>query len=295
MKTATVVVTTTLAAALAASSAQAITVDGVLDLSYGIARSIQTTQTNAGDNNLGDFGFANGSEQDATFLAYDGNTLYLFLSGNLESNLSSLEIFFDSVPGGQNRLRSDNANVDSDGLNRMSALNFDDGFEADFYLMVTGGDVGGGDYKMTGYFATLPTLGGGITTPLGQTDESTYNGGPNGLGIEFTIDNRNVAGEQPGCDAGSGAGTFTGVELAIPLAAIGNPPNCLKIAAFVNGPSHASVSNQTLGPLPPGTCNLGDPHAVDFRNHDGNQYFEVCDAPTSVQQSTWGQIKVMYR
>src|SRR6185295_9527404 len=100
----------------------------------GVARSIQTTQTNFGDNNLGQFGFANGSEIDASFVAYDGTTLYLFLSGNLESNFNKLDIFFDTVPGGQNRLRGDNADVDFNGLNRMSDLNFDDGFEADYYM-----------------------------------------------------------------------------------------------------------------------------------------------------------------
>ena len=295
MKQATILAATLAAAALAASSASAITIDGLLDGGYGVARSIQTTQTNFGDNNLGSFGFANGSEQDAAFVTYDGNTMYLFLSGNLESNFNKLEIFFDTIPGGQNKLRGDNADVDFNGLNRMSDLNFDDGFEADFYMMVTGGDVGGGEYKMFANFATLPTGGGGVGTFLGGTDEATYNAGPNALGIEFTIDNRNVAGEQGGCDAGSGAGTFTGVEIAIPLDAIGNPSDCLKIATFVNGGSHDFVSNQTLGPLAPGTCNLGDPHFVDFRTQAGDQFFGICDAPTPVKTATWGRVKSLYR
>ena len=296
MKKATMLVMALAATALAASSAAAITIDGVLDGGYGVARSIQTTQTNFGDNNLGQFGFANGSEIDAAFVAYDGTDLYLFLSGNLESNFNKLEIFFDTVAGGQNQLRGDNADVDFNGLNRMSDLKFDAGFEADYYMMVTGGDAGGGDYKMFGNFATLPTGGGGVGTFLGGTDESMYNAGPNSLGIEFTIDNRNVAGQQGGCDAGSGAGTFTGVEIKIPLAAIGTPVgDCIKIAAFVNGGSHDYLSNQVLGPLAPGTCNLGEPHAVDFTAQAGDQFFGVCDLPTPVQTSTWGRVKALYR
>ena len=296
MKQATILTAVLAATALAASSASAIVVDGVLDGGYGVARSIQTTQTQFGDNNLGQFGFANGSEQDAAFVTYDGNTMYLFLSGNLESNFNKLDIFFDTIDGGQNQLRNDNADVDFNGLNRMAGLKFDAGFEADFYMMVTGGDVGGGDYKMFGNFATLPTNGGGTGTFLGGTDESIYNAGPNALGIEFTIDNRNVAGQQPGCDAGSGAGTFTGVEIAIPLAAIGDPTGkCLRITAFVNGGSHDFVSNQVLGPLAPGTCNLGEPSVVDFSAQAGDQYFGVCDLPTPVQTSTWGRVKTLYR
>jgi hypothetical protein len=301
MKQATIFAATFAAAALSmsvttASSAGGFVVDGVLDGGYGVARSIQTTQTNFGDNNLGQFGFANGSEIDAAFAGYDGNTIYLFLSGNLESNFNKLEIFFDTIAGGQNQLRGDNADVDFNGLNRMSDLKFDVGFEADFYMMVTGGDAGGGDYKMFGNFATLPTSGGGAGTFLGGTDESVYNAGPNSLGIEFTIDNRNVAGQQGGCDAGSGAGTFTGVEIAIPLASIGNPPvDCMKICVFVNGGSHDFVSNQVLGPLVPTTCNLGDPHFVDFSAQAGDQFFGICDLPTPVQSSTWGRVKTMYR
>ena len=295
MKQATILAATVMAASLAVTSASAITMDGVLDAGYGVARSIQTTQTNFGDNNLGNAGFANGSEQDAAFVAYDGNTMYLFLSGNLESNFNKLEVFIDAAPGGQNRLRGDNANVDFDGLNRMSDLNFDTGFEADYYLTFGGGDAGGGDYKLFGNFATLPTLGGGVGTFLGGTDESAYTAGPNALGIEFTIDNRNVAGQQGGCAAGSGAGTFTGVEISIPLASIGNPGDCIKITAFVNGSSHDFVSNQVLAPLVPGTCNLGEPHNVDFRTQPDDQFFGICDQPTPARSATWGRIKTLYR
>ena len=104
-----------------------------------------------------------------------------------------------------------------------------------------------------------------------------------------------MAGVQGGCGAGSGAGTFTGLEIAIPLASIGNPGDCIKILAFVNGGSHDFLANQTLGPLVPGTCNLGEPHAVDFRTQPGDQFFGVCDLPTPAKTATWGTIKTLYR
>ena len=221
--------------------------------------------------------------------------MYLFLSGNIESNFNKVEVSIDAAAGGQNRLHGDNADVDFNGLNRMSDLNFDTGFEADYYLMFGGCDVGGGGYKLFGNFATLPTGGAGVGTFLGGTDKSAYTAGANALGIEFTIDNRNVAGQQGGCAAGSGAGTFTGLEIAIPLAAIGNPGDCIKILAFVNGGSHDFLANQTLGPLAPGTCNLGDPHAVDFNTQAGDQFFGVCDLPTPAKPATWGTVKTLYR
>jgi len=302
MNKATILFATTTALALASSTAFAIAIDGTLDAEYGLARSNQTTQTQFGDSNLGQPAFANGSELDAAYVAFDATNMYVFLQGNLESNYNKLEIFFDTVPGGQNRLRGDNADVDFNGLNRMSDLNFDEGFEADYYLMLTGGDTGGGDYKMFGNFATLPTLGGGAGTFLGGTDELVYNAGPNPQGIEFTINNMNTAGVGAGCGpaaANQPATTqgfaATGVEIKIPLATLGAPTDCIKITAFVNGGSHDFVSNQSLAPLAPGTCNLGEPHAVDFRAQAGDQFFQVCDSPTPARASTWGRVKTLYR
>ena len=202
-------------------------------------------------------------------------------------------MFIDAAAGGQNRLRGDNADVDFNGLNRMSDLNFDTGFEADYYLTFGGGDMGGGDYKLFGKFATLPTGGSGVGTFLGGTVKAPTRRARM-RSASSTIDNRNVAGQQ-GVARWLGAGTFTGLEIAIPLAAIGNPGDCIKILAFVNGGSHDFLANQSLGPLVPGTCNLGEPHAVDFRTQPDDQFFGLCDLPTPVRPATRGQVKTLYR
>lgn len=103
----------------------------------------------------------------------DGGTLCQRLPGNLESNFNKIEIFIDSVAGGQNMLRGDNADVDFNGLNRMgndgsgNGLMFDMGFEADYYITATNGDIGGGTYQLFANYATLPTLGGGSGSFLG--------------------------------------------------------------------------------------------------------------------------------
>src|SRR5262245_8801904 len=79
-------------------------VNGSHDADYGSAIVVQQTPTGFGDNNLGNQ-FANGSELDAGYGVVSGGRLYLFLSGNLETNFNKLEIFIASgAPGGVNQL-----------------------------------------------------------------------------------------------------------------------------------------------------------------------------------------------
>ena len=61
------------------------------------------------------------------------------------------------------------------------------------------------------------------------------------------------------------------------------------------GARNSQLFNQVLGPLPPGTCNLGAASGVNFANIAGNQFFEVCPAATPVMHSSWGALKSIYR
>jgi hypothetical protein len=127
-----------IAATLSAAVFAQPTIDGTRDALYGSPIVVQNTQTGFGDSNLGQVDYANGSELDAAYAYVDmsSQTLYLFLAGNLESNFNKLEIFFDTVAGGQNRLRGDNSGVDFGGLNRMgddgsgNGLTFDQGLRS---------------------------------------------------------------------------------------------------------------------------------------------------------------------
>jgi hypothetical protein len=261
---------------------------------YGFAAAIpsisptvqQAVATQFGDNNLGLKGFANGSELDQLSMFARDGWLYLYFGGNLESNFNNLELFFDTVPGGQHRLRGNNPSIDSDGLNRMgddgsgNGLTFDDGFDADYWIGITGGDPGTGNYTMFANYASLPTGGGGIASYLGETGEGSAGvlvNGTNPYRIGARIDNSNVAGVASGCDSASPGAVDTGIELAIPWQAVGDPTaGCIKVCAFLNGTSHAFVSNQILGPLPYGTCNLGEPRLVNFNSWSGAQYAQLC-------------------
>jgi hypothetical protein len=265
---------------VAGASHAAVVIDGVLDADYGAPVSIQTTTTDFGDNTLGQPGFANGSELDLAYGVIQGDKLFLFLAGNLESNFNKLEIFIDAIEDGQNRLRGDNPNVDFNGLNRMgddgsgNGLTFESGIAFDHWIGLTGG---GDPYQLYANFAQLRSAGGGVGRYLGQTgaeSNGALTGGDNPDAIRIAISNRNVAGVVSGCATGSGTGVTRGVELAIPLGAIGSPTSFIRVCAFLNGGGHDFVSNQVLGPLV-GNCNLGEPRNVKFASIPHDQYFAV--------------------
>lgn len=266
-----------LAVAGLAVAAQAQVIDGTYDAVYGPAKATQNTGTSFGDSNLGQVDNANGSELDVMYARINNGNLYLLIAGNLESNFNKLEIFVDSISGGQNQLRGDNPNVDFDGLNRMGAgmggpgLKFDTGFEADYWLSVTGG---GGPYTLYANYAELLTNGGGQGYYLGNTSavsDGTLAGGNNPNGIKVTINNSNTGGVLGGIGADNGAGVTTGVEFEIPLSAIGNPTGAFRVVAMVNGGGHDFMSNQVL-PGIGGGDHLAEPRLIDFANNPGDQF-----------------------
>ncbi|MBC7834140.1 MAG: hypothetical protein H7Y88_03450 [Phycisphaerales bacterium] len=270
-----------------AAAANAQVVDGTAEGLYGAPLAVQNVQTQFGDANIGQLGFANGSELDAAYGFISAGNLHLVLAGNLESNFNKIEIFFDSVAGGQNQLRGDNPDVDFNGLNRMgndgsgNGLRFDTGFEADRYLTITNGDIGGGTYQMFANFAEVLSAGGGAGMFLGGASHTPAQViGPNGIII--SMNNSNVAGVDGGTGPASGLGVFTGVELVIPLSALGDPSGEIRISAFINGGGHDFLANQVLGGLGAGTGNLGEPRNVDFSAIAGDQFFTVIPAPGAV-------------
>lgn len=266
--------------------ATTILVDGTAEPAYGMAAAVQGIGTDQGDSDLGLPDAANGSELDQAFGLVDASTLYLFLAGNLEGD-KHLDVFLDTGPGGQNRLRGDNSAVDGGGLNRMgddgsgNGLTFDGAFAPDYWLSVSG--TASAPYVLSVHWAELPTGGGGTGGFLGSTgavSDGVLSSGTNPGFLLATIDNSNTGGVMAGTAADSGQGVVTGVELAIPLALIGNPPGAL-VCAFVNAAGHDLVGNQVLASLPAGTSAIGEPRTVDFGALGGTQYFTVGN-PTPV-------------
>jgi hypothetical protein len=278
---------------LSASAFAQIAVDGTAEAVYGPAAVVQSVGTGFGDSTDGLKGTCNGSELDGAFASLDavGGYLYLTLAGNLQSNFNKLELFIDCKAGaGQNQLRSDNVDVDFNGLNRMGVdavnaipgLKFDDGFGADFYFTCTGGLPNGTPpYTLYANFAQVLTEGGGIGSYIGQSvtdpttgviriDDVTY-------GIQAAIDNSNIAGVD-GNPAGTstGAGVATGIELRIPISVLGwDGVSPIKVCAFINGGGHDFASNQFISPLPAGYGNMGEPRLIDMSVIPGDQFFIV--------------------
>ena len=279
-----------LAAALilpAAAQAQ-IVVNGTAEAAYGNPIAVQDTPTGFGDSTAGTTTPTDGgSELDAGYGIVQNGTLYLVLAGNLEGNYNKLDVFIDSTSGGQNSLLNNNPNTSD--LQRLSAdptvtggvgLTFDSGFAPDYYISANGG---GTPYTFYVNYATLPTAGGGTaaylgsTTSTGPSSTGTLTGGDAGApAILAAIDNSNVAGVNGTSATGAGS-VKTGIELGIPLSAIGNPTGPITVCAFINGSNGDFLSNQVLGGLGGfnSNANLGDPRLVNFANIPGNQYFTV--------------------
>lgn len=285
-----------------AATAGAAVVDGVADTDYDPPRSVQTTQTSLGETE----GY--GSELDAAFARVAGDTLHLLFAGTFNRFFSepltfpnSLQIYIDAGSGGQAVLTASNPPVGQPvSLTSMTGLAFDPGFAPDYWLQSA--RLSGGANGLHVYFAELPAGGGGAGYLVGRGNQGPPGslvggeGAINPFGILASFDPSNTAGVTTGCEASSGAGVTSGIEFAIPLAAIGSPTGAIRVCAVLvrfQGAT-SSVSNQVLGPLPPGTCELGLPSGVSFATHPGLQYFEIADL-TDISRATWGRLKTRYR
>lgn len=308
--------------------AQSPTIDGQLDAAfYGAPVAVQDTPTAFGNATNGHTRFAvQGSELDAAYARVSDGYLFLFIAGNLETagqgltwsvgNLNKLELFVDCIPGGQNSLRGDNADVDGGALSNMGhldpandGLKFDTGFEADFYLTF---------YNRTEvvpyfdppqieawrgylYYATLPSAGGGSARTLGVAQDPTHTSFTATFtftnGVKLGFNNSNTGGvwgtgHASESDTSLASNVTTGLELAIPVdffaAADGAINETIRIAAFVNDINHRYLSNQVLGPMgqsPGGYGNLGDPRLFNFSEtySPGDQFFAAANPYASVR------------
>ncbi len=277
-------------ACLMASPVLAVSLDGsTVGDGYGPARAVQTVQTQFGDNF---------SELDAGYAQVSGGTLWITLTGNIENNFNKLNIFIDTgAAGGQNVLQADanngGNNPENDNwANKHAGMTFDAGFAAN-YSIITRRGAGKFDFDFATVGAGLGAFESTFDIFTGFEAGSNASVGASGIGVAY--DGSNVAGILGGTGAANGANAAavtTGLELAIPLAAIGNPAaSSIKISAMVNGSNHDFMSNQVLGGLPAGQGNLGGDGAggftgglagINFNNFGGDQHFAAVPEPASL-------------
>jgi hypothetical protein len=272
---------------------------------YGcVPLSVQAIGTDFGDNTMGQVDAANGSELDSAYGRIANGVLYLVFGGNLDSDYTKLEIFFDTgAPGGENTLTNINPNVDpyygssalqimgaggAGGTNGTPGLTFDTGFAANYWMDV---DCGGSPFTVYANYAQLYPGGGGsngyyLGQTIGDTNGTLFGGTNNPYGIQVAINNSNVGGVDSSSTCYEDPGTYgqgsvmTGIELAIPMAALGSPTGAVLVCAFINGQDNDDVSEQVLGPIWDGTglfCtnSLGQASSVNFANEPGTHYFVV--------------------
>ena len=264
-----------------------------------ILRSLQTVETQFGDNL---------SELNAAYGYVSGGNLYLMLTGNIENNFNKLNIFIDTGAGGQNVLQNDGNNggnnPENDGwAQKYAGFTFDAGFDAD-YMLITRRGAGKFDFDFA-------TIGGGLgafesTFDIFSGSEEGANPSVGSSGIGVAYDNSNAAGIIGGTNAANqthaGAVT-TGLELAIPLAAIGNPdPLDILVSAHINGSNHDFMSNQSLGGFPPPQGNLGGDgagnytgtvSAIDLNNFPtSDQFFSALPEPSTCLLGIMGALGI---
>ncbi len=274
-----------------------IVIDGRADGSYQMPISLQVRETSATDNQLGDVEQSEGSELDAAYGTIRDGVLYLTLAGNLKSDgLTRLDIFFDSIVGGENQLSANNTNIDNF-LNMCAVpndatkpgLKFTPDFEADMWIGVACNIQNG--FALKAWYALVGDNRSGKFLGNGRSrGNGALAGGNNPDGIKVSVDNSNTAGVQGGNayvlpSNPNGFGVTTGVELAIPLRALGlqNGDRGVKVCALITksdgdpAQPHKIGTNQVLDAFdiasvncnPSGIGDLGDMRAVNLCRPNG--------------------------
>ncbi len=190
--------------------------------SYGAVTGarLQTNSTGYGDAGhgqvvyAGDFG-PEGSELDAISVRKNDatQTLYVMVTGNLQANGNRINIFFDTVAGGQNTILA-GIGAPIEGLGTFGAdpgLTFDTGFDPDYIVSVNanrteqpeGTPLANDQFLLYVDLVTLPTGVSGTNTYAGSTvfpgvagfNGGTLSGGDVGApAIKAALSNANTAG-----------------------------------------------------------------------------------------------------
>ncbi len=243
-------------------------------ISYGPALALQSINTGFGDATGNDS--TGGSELDAAYGQISGGNLYLFLAGNYENNGNHVNVF---VNGGNAVNQGSTLSVAATAtMQAMNGSQFSPGFAATFAYDVN--DYHGTLYSEEYTYNGAGTLNGGYVGALGEGSVGIAAAGSDGGVMTIAINNNNVSTMGATGGAFSGPYATTGLELQIPLSAIGYAGGSVEVLADVNGGGDTYLSNQFLPELPLGYGNLGTA-GFNFSSTPG-EYFTVVPEPSSI-------------
>jgi len=177
-------------------------IDGTRDAAYGAPLALQTNRTGFGNATNG-LQTANGSELNGIYMCQDAQNVYIFLSGNMQSNYNKLELLIDTdeATNGQNPIATTSPDVDFGALGKLNGMTFDAGFAPDFYITFGCGNANADYYPN---FAVINSSDGGYMGTNVAGNGSGVLGGGNNRGIEISLDNSNAAGVAGGCPPPAG-------------------------------------------------------------------------------------------
>jgi len=234
-----------------AGSVNAQNLNGTLDpVFYGSPLYVQTINTGFGNSTGG--GDASGSELDAVYYKVSGGNLYLFIAGCIQNNGNHLNVFIAGGAAGQNTLAAPATGT----LKTMNGSVFTNGFQATwaFDMNDYAGTLYSEEYNLTG------TASGGYVGALAASSPGMFAGSDGGVAslyLNNTLASTMGASGQALSGASSGANTTTGLEMVIPLTAIGYTGGSINVLVDINAGGDSYLSNQFLPGLAVGTGNLG--------------------------------------
>ena len=289
----------------------AITVDGQKDPDYGSPVAVQTIETSFG-NATDPTGLGSGGELNAAYARIEAGRLFLLITGNVENNFNKLNVFIDSVAGGEQTLASTPLYDFEHISQNFGGLTFDAGFAADYHLYARWGSFSGnvftvdiveragGTQSVVRGNGAVANNGTGTGVQTGSVLPSDMGLGSTGIGevrnlepfltspLDFGFDNTNTAGVGgnggAAADPTAAAAVLSGFEFSVALADLGNPGDELKVHLAYGNSNNNYHSNQILPGLPVGTGSLGGDgqggftgslSGIDFDLFAGEQFFTL--------------------
>ncbi len=248
-------------------------VDGIKDSNYGTAVATQTVNT-AWDDNL--------DELDAAYTYIQNGRLFFMLTGNMNTNWNSIEVFIDSSDAVTTSVFTAQG---SDNTANMNGLVFDAGFSPDYHLNIRLGDFNGFNFNFDFYDLATKAVSYQLNAFEGLDAGTAYMGPGDATDsiVAMAFTNGNSAGIVSGTDAANQANALavaSGLEFSIALSDLASGYGDIRVMAMVTGSQngdHDIVCNQILPGVPAPQAALGATTNVNFTAIAGDQFYVVAD------------------